>query len=140
MCAHIDKYSPENGGGEKGSDSIYHSYTPFEIEWLMNRNIMVKAIPLNAKPTLKLGAKNEAKVKATKARLARSSSFSAYNLRWNSFISISRESIALNYSLSRNFIEIAEKILNNAAISDFSALSWKSLYEIYCGYKGEDVA
>jgi len=55
----------------------------------MNRNIMVKAIPLNAKPTLKLDAKNEAKVKATKERLARSSSFSAYNLRWNSFISIS---------------------------------------------------
>ena len=66
---------------------------------------MVKTIPLNAKPTLKLEAKNEAKVKATKQRLARSSNFSAYNLRWNSFISISLKSITLNYSLSRNFRE-----------------------------------
>lgn len=96
MCAYIDKYSPENGGGEKGSDSIYHSYTPFEIEWLMNRNIMVKAIPLNAKPTLKLGAKNEAKVKATKERLDRSISFPAYNLRWNSFSSILNDTIIGN--------------------------------------------
>lgn len=108
MCSYIDKYSPENSGGEKGSDSVYHSYTPFEIEWLMNRNIMVKVIPLNAKPNLKLGAKNEAKVKATKERLARSISFSAYNLRWNSFISISIKSILLVYSLSRKFFPIGK--------------------------------
>ena len=57
---------------------------------------MVKTIPLNAKPTLKLDAKNEAKVKATKQRLARSSNFSAYNLRWNSFSSILNDSIIGN--------------------------------------------
>ena len=62
----------------------------------MIRNIMVKTIPLNAKPTLKLDAKNEAKVKATKQRLARSSNFSAYNLRWNSFSSILNDSIIGN--------------------------------------------
>ena len=60
----------------------------------MVRNIMVKTIPLNDRPNLKVGAKNEAKVKATREKLLRSTSFSAYNLRWNSFSSILKGSIA----------------------------------------------
>lgn len=42
--------------------------------------MMKRKIPLNANPNLKLGAKNEAKVKATKEKLAKSIDFSAYNL------------------------------------------------------------
>ena len=67
---------------------------------------MYKITPLNARPTLKLGAKKEANVNATRERLARSIDFSAYNLRWNSFISIPVNSIAVFSLLSR----ILEKI------------------------------
>ena len=42
---------------------------------------MNKIIPLNASPTLKVKAKNEAKVSATRERLANSIDFVAYNLR-----------------------------------------------------------
>ena len=57
---------------------------------------MNKKNPLKASSILKLDAKNDAKVKATRERLAKSIDFSAYNLRWNSFISILSESIIGN--------------------------------------------
>ena len=64
---------------------------------------MNKITPLRASSALKLAAKNEAKVSATRERLANSIDFCAYNLHWNSFIFISIKNIALIYSLSRSF-------------------------------------
>ncbi|MBU4312373.1 MAG: hypothetical protein KJ706_06625 [Candidatus Omnitrophica bacterium] len=60
----------------------------------MDKNIMNNITPLIASPALKLGAKNDAKVSATRDRLAKSRNFSAYNLRWKLFISILRDIIA----------------------------------------------
>ena len=47
----------------------------------MNKNAINKIMPLRAKPSLKLEAKNDANVSATNERLARSIDFSPYNLR-----------------------------------------------------------
>jgi len=66
---------------------------------------MNKITPLKASIALKLAAKNEAKVNATRERLANSIDFSAYNLCWNSFISMSIKSIPLIYFLSRSFVK-----------------------------------
>ena len=57
---------------------------------------MNKTIPLKVKATLRVDAKNEAKVKPTREKLAKSTHFSAYNLRWNSFSSILNDSIIGN--------------------------------------------
>jgi len=56
---------------------------------------MNKVTPLNANAGLKVCAKNEAKVIATRERLAKSIDFPAYNLRWYSVIFISAKSIVL---------------------------------------------
>ena len=59
--------------------------------------MMNMIIPLNASPALNVGVKKDAKVNATSERLANSMAFSAYNLRWNSFISILTLSISFSF-------------------------------------------
>ena len=65
---------------------------------------MNKITPLRASTALKLVAKNEAKVNATRERLANSIDFSAYNLHWNSFILILIK-YSINLFLSRGFMK-----------------------------------
>ena len=69
----------------------------------MPKKSINKANPLEASPALNGGAKKDAKVNATSERLARSMAFSAYSLRWNSFICILNGSITSPCCLSRDF-------------------------------------
>lgn len=91
---------------------------------------MNKTNPLNANPNLKPDVKNDAKVKATRERLARSIDFSAYNLRWNSFISISKRSITYAFSLSRaKTAGTSRELLDRAKYLDLRKLKEEIIFQ-----------